>query len=231
MDYRYEIASTAGLVQYLAANLLPSGYWFYVTGQIPDGKSPKPIDAKLIEKYGAGISRQARCRRKAVGVASVRYVRCGRFFILLATHGIHAFFQEEGTLVRDLRRVPLVVGHYSISYKPGAYRRRTPGRPPVRDDRWHPRVRITRGCYAHLKRAFLQIATHRSVEQLGRAFYGLPFEPYAPVRQQLLNLLRLVNKARHAAGLEKVPASVIRCQRRIFTPLAAHATVDGEGAA
>ena len=43
-----------------------------------------------------------------------------------------------------------------------------------------------------LKTYFRENACRRSAESLGRELYNLPFEPYAPVRQQLLNLLRLI---------------------------------------
>ena len=36
MEHRYETTSPEGFVQLLACNLLPHGYWFYVTGRIPD---------------------------------------------------------------------------------------------------------------------------------------------------------------------------------------------------
>jgi hypothetical protein len=228
MEYRCKVISMDGLVQYLAANLLPSGYWFYVTGHVPEGKPAELIDGKLIAKYGIAISRQARCRRRHAGVASVRYLRCGRFFLLLATHGVHAFFQEEASLVRDIRRVPLVVADYSISYRPGRYRRRTPGCQAERDDRWHPRVRISQARYRELKQHFLEKATHWTIDRLKGEFQGLPFEPYAPVRQQLLNLLRLVNKARHAAGQERLPSSVLRYRRRIVSPLTSVTSGDKE---
>ncbi|MBU0717022.1 MAG: hypothetical protein KJ749_02135 [Planctomycetes bacterium] len=49
--------------------------------------------------------------------------------------------------------------------------------------------------------------------------FGLvDFEPYAPVRRQLLNLLRAVNRARKEAGLEPVPMSCLRLKRRIYRP-------------
>ena len=49
-------------------------------------------------------------------------------------------------------------------------------------------------------------------------FARVRFEPYAPVRRQLLNILRAVNRARHEAGFEAVPASVLRLRRRIVKP-------------
>ena len=70
MEYRYEAASVTGFVQQLACNYLPHGYWFYVTGSVPEGKDPAAIDRKLMEKYGVGLSRQQRARRKLAGLAT-----------------------------------------------------------------------------------------------------------------------------------------------------------------
>jgi hypothetical protein len=53
---------------------------------------------------------------------------------------------------------------------------------------------------------------------MAHEFSKLPFEPYAPVRQQLLIILRAVNRARKAAGLEPVPWTCIRLKRRIYRP-------------
>ena len=53
---------------------------------MPEGKDPAVIDAKLVAKYGTDLTRQARARRKRLGISSVQYLRYGRFFVLLATH-------------------------------------------------------------------------------------------------------------------------------------------------
>lgn len=221
MEYRCRTASIEGFVQYLAANLLPSGYWFYVTGWAPEHKNVQAVDQKLIAKYGTDLSRQARSRRKRAGRANVQYLRFGRFFLLIATHGEHRFFEEEGAKVRDIRRISAAIGNYSVSYKRGGYKRRTKGEKTERDDRWHARVRICRRCYVELKALFLEAATRLSADELARELQNVPFEPYAPVRQQLLNILRLVNRSRRAAGLARVPSSAIRCRRRIVLPFAA----------
>lgn len=55
------------------------GYWFFVTGQIPVDKDPAAVDRKLIERYRGDISRWSRLRRKRAGIASVQYLRHGRF--------------------------------------------------------------------------------------------------------------------------------------------------------
>jgi hypothetical protein len=54
----------------------------------------------------------------------------------------------------------------------------------------------------------------RSEMWLWNALSRIPFEPYAPVRRQLLNILRAVNRRRRAAGLERVPHTVLRLRRR-----------------
>lgn len=218
--YRCEAATVAGFVQQVAVAYVARGYWFYVTGRIPSGKDPCSVDAKLIERYGVDRSRAARSRRKLAGVANVHYIRHGRFFVLLATHGEHHFFEEER--FRDIRREPLQFAGYSISYRSSTV-----------TGRWHPSVRIERGAYLALKAALLDIATRRSVESLGARFRQIPFEPWAPVRRQVLCILRAVNRERAAAGLEEVPSTWVRLRRRpvrVFEPAAPRAALGGGGA-
>jgi len=59
---------------------------------------------------------------------------------------------------------------------------------------------------------------HRSPENLALAFYDFPFEPYAPVRRQLLMLLREVNAVRRRAGFQVLPIEVLPLRRRIVKP-------------
>lgn len=210
--------SLIGFVQQLATAYLPHGYWFYVTGRIPPHKDHVAIDQKLLAKYGIAISRPARARRKRAGLANLHYLRHESFFVILATHGQHQFFSQEGQSLRDIRRTPLVYCGYSVSYKHGGHVRRIEGKPAKRDDRWHSRVQIARGDYRTWRAYFLEIAAKRTADQIAAEFWKLPYEPYAPVRQQLLNLLRLVNRARRQAGLERVAPSVLRYRRRIVRP-------------
>lgn len=222
MTYRYEATSTQGFIQQLVCNYLPHGYWFYVSGWVPEGKDPKTVDQKLTEKYGICISRQSRARRKLAGSANLHYLRHDRFFVLLATHGKHSFFAGEAGNLRDVRRVPIKFAGHSITYKQGSFRKRVGDEPATIDYGWHSRVQIEREKYADLRAYFLDAALKRTGEWLGRELFNLPYEPYAPVRQQLLNLLRLVNKARHAAGLERVDPKVLKYQRAIVKPFAEH---------
>ena len=73
MAYRCEAITIEGFVQQLAVSYVANGYWFYVSGVVPPGKDPAAIDAKLIAKYGIGMSRSSRARRKAVGIANLHY--------------------------------------------------------------------------------------------------------------------------------------------------------------
>lgn len=217
--YRCEATTPTGFVQQLACNYVPHGYLFYRTGWIPQGKDASAVDQKLIAKYGIDTSRATRSRRKLAGQSNLHYLRHGRFFVLVATHGRHPFFEEEAKGIRDIRKAPIVFEGYSISFKQGHYRRRAgDDEEPVSDTGWHSRVLIAREAYRDMKARFLVDAVRKSSADLGKAIYCLPFEPYAPVRRQLLHLVRLVNRQRKAASLDLLPYSVIRYQRNIVKP-------------
>src|ERR1051325_12024525 len=119
MQYRSEVVSVVGFVQQIACSYLRHGYWFYVTGRIPAGKDANLVDRKIIEKYGIGISESTRARRRQLGQAVLQHVRHDRFFAILATKGQHSFFEEEAATIRDIRRIPIRYGGYSISYRRG----------------------------------------------------------------------------------------------------------------
>jgi hypothetical protein len=199
--YRSEATSVEGFVQQLAVAYLGNGYWFYVVGEVPEGKDPRRVDEKLIARYQIDLSKWARARRKRAGQANLQYLRYGRLFILLATHGQHAFFVEEVSSIRDARKTPIRFRGYSISYRGG-----------------HPHVRIDQEEYKRLKACFLELALHRSAERLGSELARLPFEPYAPIRQQMLAVLRAINRERKRAGFELVPRSCFRFVRRVCRP-------------
>lgn len=203
--YRCEASSLEGFIQQLAVGYVQHGHLFYVTGTVPEHKDVRVVDAKLIERYGLNISKWTRARAKAVGRASVQYIRHGRFFVLFATKGRHEFFEQESQ-VRDIRRQPIRYAGYSVSYRQGV------------DRKWHVSVRIAPDEYLQLKSHLVGLAVHRPAESLGSEFSRIPFEPYAPVRRQLLNLLRAVNRKRKEAGFEQVSASALRLRRRMVRP-------------
>jgi len=222
MIYRHVAASQRAFVQQLAVAYVTHGYWYYVTGCIPEHKDVLRVDDKLIAKYNIAISKWARSRRKRQGLANVHYIRHGQFFVLIATRGLHRFFDEEGQCVRDIRHQPIHFAGYSISYRLGV------------DRKWHASVRIHPVEYNELKNHLLDMATCRSVETIRRELARLPYEPYAPVRRQLLNILRAINRARSKAGFQPVSLSAIRMSRRVvkvFHPPGGNtiATASGEG--
>src|ERR1039458_4975639 len=114
MPYQCAATSVAGLVQQLAVNYVARGYYFYVTGTIPEAKDPANTDRKIIEQYGIDISKWARARRKRIGLANVHYLRHDRFYVIIATHGEHAFFAAEQNQIRDIRKQPLRFKNYAI---------------------------------------------------------------------------------------------------------------------
>lgn len=205
ISYQCVASSVAGFLQQLAVAYLGHGYWFYVTGHVPAGKDPAAVDEKLLRKYEVAISKWARARRKRAALANVHYLRHDRFFVLLASRGRHAFFEGEAHF-KDAREEPIRFGGYSISVKKGV------------DGRLHPSVRLHPETYRELRDYFVDRATRRPVEVLAGELRRLPFEPYAPVRRQLLNILRALNRARSVAGLEAVPVSALRLSRKGVKP-------------
>lgn len=198
--YRCETTSLHAFIQQLAVCYVGRGYLFYVTGQVPEKKDPKLVDDKLIRRYGIDVSASERSRRKKAGRANAQYLRHGRFFVLLCTHGNH-LLREEEKAIRDVRRVSLKYGGYEVSYRGG-----------------HPRVSIERGEYKRLKAHFVEIAHRRTADELASEFGRLPFEPYAPIRRQLLTLLRAVNACRDSQGRPRVEKACLRFKRRIYRP-------------
>jgi hypothetical protein len=219
MEYRFEATSVEGFVQMLASNYLPHGYWFYVTGRIPEGKSADSIDEKILAKYGIARSRQQRARRKLQGLANLQYLRFENFFVILATHGKHQFFESEGTTVKDIRKVPLQFRGYSISVKRGGFLKREEGEDEATADKRHRvRVIISKEAFKNLAAHLLELSTHRTLETLRWEFWNQPYEPYAPIRKQMLKVLRAVNNKRTAMGYEKLPTDCIRYRRNIVKP-------------
>ena len=82
-EYRHETTSPEGFVQHVACNLLPHGYFLFVSGWVPDRKDPLAVDRKLLAKYRIAVSPKTRHRRKLAGEANLHYVRCGHHFLVL----------------------------------------------------------------------------------------------------------------------------------------------------
>jgi len=201
VEYRCVATSVEGFVQQVAVQYLRHGYWFYVAGQIPEHKDPAAVDAKLIKKYGIDVSRWERARRKRAGLANMQYIRHGRFFLLMATHGRHRFFEDEFGQIRDARRVPIKYGGYSVAFRNGRVS-----------------VRLANAIYSEHKADFELKACQYSLETLEALFANVSYAPYAPIRQQYLAIWRATNRRRRSAGLPPVSVEHVPWRRRIVKP-------------
>ncbi len=179
MEYRCVTTSVEGFVQQLAVAYITHGYWFYVAGEIPVGKDPAAVDAKLVARYGIAISKWARCRRKKQGLANMQYLRHERFFVLLATKGRHDFFERERASICDVRRKSIKFAGYSIGCRKG------------RDGRWHVSVRLTPEARtdAVVRLGWTRLKLPRRVVRSNRA---RPLLGFAPITRQLLAAWREV---------------------------------------
>ena len=199
---RTEATTLEGWIQQLAVGHVARGYHFYFQGTLPEGKDARAVDAKLIERYGVGISKYARMERKRRGLAVMRYLRFGRHFVLLATKGKHeVFWKDHGPRIRNVALHPIRLGGYAVSFRGG-----------------RTCVRMEAAVWRQLQAYYLEEATRKPVEWFVRDFWRWPFEPWAPIRRQTFVILNQVNKARKAAGLSPVPTTCVRLKRRIVRP-------------
>ena len=109
-------------------------------------------------------------------------------------------------VVKGVNSQPIAFAGYSIGWHRGV------------DRRWHVSVRIHPERYRSIKAYLLELARGRSAEQIAGEFAGLGFEPYAPVRRQLLSLLKAVNGERKVAGLTRLPVECMRLRRTVVRP-------------
>lgn len=200
MSYRFEAPTIEGFIQQVAVQYVSRGYWFYVSGFVPSAKDPRMVAAKLIAKYDIAASKFVRARRKAAGRANLQLILHGRFFLILATHGEHPFYQEEKARIRDCREAPIRYASYAIGFRGG-----------------HVQVRIDRDTERDLK-AFYRQSALWSGYRLEKEFWSLPFEPYSPVRRQILVIFNQVNKLRREAGLQSLRTSCLRFRRKPCRP-------------
>ncbi len=213
MEYRFLATSLEGFIQQLAVAYIARGYFFYVTGVVPEGKDPAAIDNKLLDKYNVRLSKFARYRRKNLGQASVQYLRFEKFFVLIATHGLHNFFDAEenggeGSRIKDVRRTPIRFAGYSLSCR----RRSGAGSTLV------SHVRIEQGIYLEIRDTLIGLASNRSKDWLENQFKHFPFEPYAPIRRQAATIYARINKAREEASQELLSSSCLRVRRKACSP-------------
>ena len=176
--YRYEATTVEGFVQQLAVCYFRNRYWFYVLGEVPEGKDPVPSRREAPRPL-RGRAEQVGQGQGAGGAAQakVQYLRYRSTFV-------HR---------RDRRRAPVLrrrgIEHRGRPRAAGQVLRlldRLQGRPPVRADRDRPIQGARRGVperRPHLlgrdARRTLQGAAVRAL----RAREG-PAPPVTPARER-----------------------------------------------
>jgi hypothetical protein len=212
--YKWEATTLEGFIQQLAVAYVARGYFFYVTGRVPQRISAAEHDERLLAKFDVAKSKWSRYRRTLrMGpdgrpLANVQYLRHGDFWVLLATAGHHRFFTEHQNAsqrpmtrqYRDVRETPITYGGYSVSWRDRAS------------------IRISPRAYGDLKAHFLHLAVRETKNSLEREFRRAPFEPYGGVTRQMFAILRAVNRVRRTAGLPPVPRLSIRVKRQVVKP-------------
>lgn len=203
--YQYEARSADGFLAQLI-RYINAGHFFYVSGRIPQHKCLCSVDVKLLDRYEIAMPRWQRARRKQSGIASVHYLRFENFFLLIATHGKHLFFEAHSAKqILDCRRTGIQFEGYSIRR---GYSNHT--------KKWHTLVRLDAETYQNLRAYMLEICSRRSKEQMEDEFRSVWFQPYRPVREQLFSILRAVNRQRKACGFAEIDYRLaIRNRRRI----------------
>lgn len=221
--FNYVATSRKAFIQQLVSGWVRNGYYFYVQGEVPEGKDPTRLDEKFLFQYPIRMTAAKRYSRKKRGLVNVAYLRFDRHWVMLATKGTKGsgegfldWHRTEGKNVRNCRngKQPIKFFGYSISYVRGDYvlarHKVDPEGPAERDQKHRVRVQISRDALAEIKATILDNARRRGPDWFRTVFWNLPYEPYEPVKKQLFDILRQVNAARAAAGMEKISSDVVR---------------------
>ena len=250
--YLWKATTPEGFVRHLVTYVLTKGYRFYVCGSIKPSTDVDRFDSIMEEKFAFKKSRSQRNRSKNavtatgkhMGLANVHYLRYERFYILISTYGSHPFFElhttkkqdRNGDLVvtkhyRDAHRDPIFFDGYSIridcegGYKPKKLWKE-PGVPEF-DSGQKVRVRIARDVELTMRTDLIARAKSAkwSVPVLEAEIRKVPYLRYAPVRQQLRDIVRAMNRARGKRGFND-RLDPKRCISRYIPPISAFAIVE-----
>ena len=154
-------------------------------------------------------------RRKSrvrAGHANVHYLRYGRFYVLISTHGKKVggkpekLFLDHATTIRDIRRNALTFGPYSVRYTCSEI-----------DKRWKVNIRLKREAYQELLAELLQCSVRDRFRDTGAVeerVRSLRLAWYRPVRAQVFRIVQEVNRRRRYRGFEPVSATCIPKMRR-----------------
>ena len=160
------------------------GYYRYAVREIPVGKDLEKVDLKVMDAYGVTACRMRRLRQRRAGLASVQYVRFQRSFILMATDGTHAAFEQIRSV--DVRSAPLHFRSYSVGLACGRVS-----------------VRVAKEVWC--KVVAYQLA--RALGDLGaveQRLHELSFYRFPGVVAQVNQLAAAINCKRKQAGLDPI---------------------------
>ena len=139
-----------GLIQQVALSYLRHGYWWYVTGIVPERKDVREVDHNILTKYDIRKDWRHIAHQKSRGLANLQYIRHGRFYVIMATKGLHEFKEREAKRIRDARQPssPILIPRifatptakktgkkrkeqsvfdgYALSYRRGGYLKKSP---------------------------------------------------------------------------------------------------------
>ena len=95
------------------------------------------------------------------------------------------------------------------------------------DGKWHSHVEIDRQWYKVLQAWFLDTAIRRSAEKVAFDFYRCPFEPYAPVRRQLLGCCAVSMRPENGQANRCCHMLCLPMRRRVVRPFEANPAAGG----
>lgn len=170
------------------------GYLFYALGEIPSGKDPAHVDAKLLDRYQVSRCRMTRTLRRRAGEGNVVYLRLRDRFILMGSKGEHHFFQDERP--SDCRVRPILISGYSLGVKRGK-----------------PCIEIAPDRLAVIAKSAQAISLHNEAK-VTAFFAGISPLKFQGVIRQQKQLLDAVNDRRRRAGLAVIGVGEIWKMRR-----------------
>ena len=196
--------------------LISRGHYFAYDGYLKPPKDPAQLDAKMIREWKLYRPDWTREARRRGGESGVHYIRYGRRYVLLATHGwkqSHGrgcagkapgrfFTQHPG--YRDLKDEGLKFHAYNIKSTYSQKLRRRTTFVSLRSSNYHA-----------LKAGMLRKAVRaefRRREALEAVFWNLPLIWYGPVQRQVRAIVNEVNRTRRRYGLPRI--RITRCVRR-----------------
>ena len=77
-------------------------------GNILAEKDPAKTDRKIIEQYRIDVSKSTRVKQKKAGEANSNIFALGTSSSSLLRFGVHRFFEDEATQIKDLREAPIL---------------------------------------------------------------------------------------------------------------------------